>query len=45
VWVRAVSRSISQRRPAVLASPNRVTPVGHWLVDVLRKVGVAAWAP
>ena len=45
VWVRAVSRSISQRRPAVLPSPTRVTPGGHWLVDVLRKVGAAAWAP
>jgi hypothetical protein len=38
-------RSTSHGRPAAIASPTRATPPGHWLVDVLRKVGAVAWAP
>jgi hypothetical protein len=52
VWVRALPasrRSMAQRRPISPVGPKPVTPVGqtagHWLIDVLRKVGAAAWAP
>jgi hypothetical protein len=40
VWVRALPGSLgpmSRPRPSVLPSPNRVAPVGQWLVEVLRK--------
>jgi WD40 repeat protein len=52
VWVRALPASrpsIAPPRPAPRGVPKRVTPIGQtagqWLIDMLRRVGAAAWAP
>jgi WD domain, G-beta repeat len=49
VWLRALPSLPTSLRLPSGRQVGRVTapglPAGHWLIDVLRKVGAAAWAP